>query len=373
MSTSPWITAPGDREHQTGFGDRPRAGGRGPRGGRFAGRQPELGTAGRLSCRFEIERIAVSLERRGDLIALNEHLFESMWTYWSSVASRIAWPAAIARRRWPVGSASRPYSTARSKSFALVGSRPLRRGLAGPGAGSRRRRPSVRSGVPASRPDMVVLGVRRRRTRHSRRPARLCRRQGVEACVDVSLGRRHAGVGNRCHPPRRHQRGSAESRGGGRRGPAHRRRSSSPLGFWPGTRMRRSQSVSAPCRSSMRRAGDGLIGRSRSCGLGRCSPSVASPRSATRSTRPSLSLCRSAGSRSPGGCAPREQSRWRDSATKGGSGGAPRGSRHTDDGSGHLARHVWPRPFPVTARRGLFARVRPCRSFAQGETPMTKS
>jgi tetratricopeptide (TPR) repeat protein len=31
---------------------------------------------------IEIEQIAVSLERRGDLIALNEHLFESMWTYW---------------------------------------------------------------------------------------------------------------------------------------------------------------------------------------------------------------------------------------------------------------------------------------------------
>jgi class 3 adenylate cyclase/tetratricopeptide (TPR) repeat protein len=32
--------------------------------------------------RQNIERIAVSLERRGDLIALNEHLFSSMWTYW---------------------------------------------------------------------------------------------------------------------------------------------------------------------------------------------------------------------------------------------------------------------------------------------------
>src|SRR5713101_334010 len=29
-----------------------------------------------------IERIATALERRGDLIALNEHLFDSMWTYW---------------------------------------------------------------------------------------------------------------------------------------------------------------------------------------------------------------------------------------------------------------------------------------------------
>lgn len=29
-----------------------------------------------------IERIATALERRGDLIALNEHLFDAMWTYW---------------------------------------------------------------------------------------------------------------------------------------------------------------------------------------------------------------------------------------------------------------------------------------------------
>jgi predicted ATPase/class 3 adenylate cyclase len=32
--------------------------------------------------RENIEQIAVSLERRGDLIALNEHLFDSIWTYW---------------------------------------------------------------------------------------------------------------------------------------------------------------------------------------------------------------------------------------------------------------------------------------------------
>jgi hypothetical protein len=32
--------------------------------------------------RESIERIAVALEQRGDLIALNEHLFDSMWTYW---------------------------------------------------------------------------------------------------------------------------------------------------------------------------------------------------------------------------------------------------------------------------------------------------
>jgi class 3 adenylate cyclase/tetratricopeptide (TPR) repeat protein len=31
-----------------------------------------------------IERIATALERRGDLIALNEHLFDAMWTYWGA-------------------------------------------------------------------------------------------------------------------------------------------------------------------------------------------------------------------------------------------------------------------------------------------------
>ena len=36
-------------------------------------------TAARLE---NLDRIALSLERRGDLIALNEHLFDSMWAYW---------------------------------------------------------------------------------------------------------------------------------------------------------------------------------------------------------------------------------------------------------------------------------------------------
>jgi class 3 adenylate cyclase/tetratricopeptide (TPR) repeat protein len=31
-----------------------------------------------------VERITLALERRGDLIALNEHLFDSMWTFWRS-------------------------------------------------------------------------------------------------------------------------------------------------------------------------------------------------------------------------------------------------------------------------------------------------
>ena len=40
---------------------------------------------GTMSVRVgNIERIADALERRGDLIALNEHLFDSMWSYWRS-------------------------------------------------------------------------------------------------------------------------------------------------------------------------------------------------------------------------------------------------------------------------------------------------
>ena len=38
---------------------------------------------GTVTARREgIERIATALERRGDLVALNEHLFDAMWTYW---------------------------------------------------------------------------------------------------------------------------------------------------------------------------------------------------------------------------------------------------------------------------------------------------
>jgi hypothetical protein len=76
-----------------------------------------------------IERIATALERRGDLIALNEHLFDSMWTYWgaaqfldciaccdraTALASRLGIP---------------PVQYGTIKSFALVD---LGRGLAGP-------------------------------------------------------------------------------------------------------------------------------------------------------------------------------------------------------------------------------------------------
>jgi hypothetical protein len=40
---------------------------------------------GTVTARREgIERIATALDQRGDLIALNEHLFDSMWTYWAA-------------------------------------------------------------------------------------------------------------------------------------------------------------------------------------------------------------------------------------------------------------------------------------------------
>ena len=44
--------------------------------------QHRMGTV--TARRDGIERIATALERRGDLIALNEHLFDSTWTYWGS-------------------------------------------------------------------------------------------------------------------------------------------------------------------------------------------------------------------------------------------------------------------------------------------------
>jgi class 3 adenylate cyclase len=70
--------------------------------------------------RQSIERIATALERRGDLIALNEHLFDSMWTYWGAAqfADCIACcdrATALANR---LGIPPVQYGTI--KSFALV-------------------------------------------------------------------------------------------------------------------------------------------------------------------------------------------------------------------------------------------------------------
>lgn len=70
--------------------------------------------------RDSIERIATALERRGDLIALNEHLFDSMWTYWRGgrLAGCIAYcdrATALAAR---LGIPPVQYGTI--KSFALV-------------------------------------------------------------------------------------------------------------------------------------------------------------------------------------------------------------------------------------------------------------
>ncbi|MFB9267261.1 AAA family ATPase [Bradyrhizobium erythrophlei] len=70
--------------------------------------------------RGDIERIAAALERRGDLIALNEHLFQTMWAYWRAGCFRDCIATcdrgtALARR---LGIPPVQYGTI--KSFALV-------------------------------------------------------------------------------------------------------------------------------------------------------------------------------------------------------------------------------------------------------------
>jgi hypothetical protein len=72
-----------------------------------------------------------ALERRGDLIALNEHLFDSMWTYWGAAqfVDCIACcdATALANR---LGIPPVQYGTI--KSFAPGRSRSIRRGMASP-------------------------------------------------------------------------------------------------------------------------------------------------------------------------------------------------------------------------------------------------
>ena len=67
-----------------------------------------------------IERIAAALERRGDLIALNEHLFDSMWTYWG--AARFTDCIACCDRATALASrlGIPPVQYGTIKSFALV-------------------------------------------------------------------------------------------------------------------------------------------------------------------------------------------------------------------------------------------------------------
>ena len=70
--------------------------------------------------RESIERIAAALERRGDLIALNEHLFDSMWTYWR--AARFADCVACCDRATALAArlGIPPVQYGTIKSFALV-------------------------------------------------------------------------------------------------------------------------------------------------------------------------------------------------------------------------------------------------------------
>jgi tetratricopeptide (TPR) repeat protein len=67
-----------------------------------------------------IERITQALERRGDLIALNEHLFDSMWTFWRS--ARFADCVACSDRATALASrlGIPPVQYGTIKSFALV-------------------------------------------------------------------------------------------------------------------------------------------------------------------------------------------------------------------------------------------------------------
>ena len=74
-----------------------------------------------ISARGEtIERIAEALERRGDLIALNEHLFDSMWSYWR--AARFAECVACCDRATALAArlGIPPVQYGTIKSFALV-------------------------------------------------------------------------------------------------------------------------------------------------------------------------------------------------------------------------------------------------------------
>jgi class 3 adenylate cyclase/tetratricopeptide (TPR) repeat protein len=76
---------------------------------------------GTVTARREgIERIATALERRGDLIALNEHLFDSMWTYWG--AAQFADCIACCDRATALASrlGIPPVQYGTIKSFALV-------------------------------------------------------------------------------------------------------------------------------------------------------------------------------------------------------------------------------------------------------------
>src|SRR5262245_10349453 len=67
-----------------------------------------------------LERIAASLERRGDLIALNEHLFDSMWSYWRG--ARFADCVACSDRATALASrlGIPPVQYGTIKSFALI-------------------------------------------------------------------------------------------------------------------------------------------------------------------------------------------------------------------------------------------------------------
>ncbi len=136
-----------------------------------------------------IERIATALERRGDLIALNEHLFELD----VDLLGRRSIHGLRRLLRSSHGACQPARHTARSVRHHQIvrprRSRSLRRSMAGAGTGSCGRRASVRPGLPAPRADILARRRRRLRARHSRCPAPPGRCRQIAAHLDDSLGR----------------------------------------------------------------------------------------------------------------------------------------------------------------------------------------
>ena len=155
------------------------------------------------------ERIAQSLERRGDLIALNEHLFDSMWGYWRGarftdcVACCERATALAARLGIP------PVQYGTIKSFALIEQGRF-------DAAWQALEEEVADVEHPFGQAFQHLGRTWWHTavgdfaRAGRRSPRLHRCQGPAAHLDAAVGGGHAGSGNCGSGARRHQSGEGE-------------------------------------------------------------------------------------------------------------------------------------------------------------------
>ena len=168
--------------------------------------------------RESIEGISTALERRGDLIALNEHLFDSMWTYWRAghftdcVACCDRATALAGRLGIP------PVQYGTIKSFALVDLgrfdqawQALEQEVADddhPFGQAFQRLGRTCWHAASGDVERVIRDA----------PRNLCRCQEHAAYLDDFLGRRPASVGDRGLPPRGNRRGNNESGSRGRRG-----------------------------------------------------------------------------------------------------------------------------------------------------------